>query len=682
MSSFATEKPFAGVQRQRHDGTNGRVALHGHTARKSCDYSATCDRHTTTAKLSRQLPRCRNHDYLDKDKAYGTQPTSRLAEPYALTALELNGIEVDHSLQKANAWAAVPSLLAENCVGLPSSRKLASGKVETQYQLIPEGLLMPDPAVAAAEHKLSTHLYEIKRHRPQLQAVFPTEPPEGVTSPLLKATLKCRGVHVPQSAIVRVNVAQPVESAALGEPQLTSLASCGESSQLLAALGSLEVPPPACAKVADHASLAAKAHPHTTNQAHLNPNQAHASFFDVARAKGTPLEIDLGALCAISAVSTMGRHPSTRLYPRTGIELRGGRVSQHLYEDWDAVEDGDYLPGYKQGEKYKGPYWTVRTSASHDRHASPTSCLTHTPAWVKRYELWWRADGGRQWHKLGCLAGNTDDVGEVAHSLDDLGPGRRGLVARYLRIVPLEGAGGGAMRVGVYGERLGWDRCAPRSRKHDVAELTRGVSIRHSPYPAETETETELITYTLTSSQASASAAPRPRTHVRDGLGLGDNGKHDGYGKGRRLRAPSKRSLRGHAAEMLQEWRDRDLDDCHGRGHEYYYEYIGLLPVGKDGRLYWPSTEEATMGRAEREELELAMALSMSMAQEHAATSEGEGESEGEGSDAVTVEQMAEVVAREWDLECRSGSEEGGERLSPVSAEEDWVVVEAEANAH
>ena len=88
------------------------------------------------------------------------------------------------------------------------------------------------------------------------------------------------------------------------------------------------------------------------------------------------------------------------------------------------------------------------------------------------------------------------------------------------------------------------------------------------------------------------------------------------------------------------------------------------------------------MGREEREELELAMALSMSMAQEHAATSEGEGESEGEGSDAVTVEQMAEVVAREWDLECRSGSEEGGERLSPVSAEEDWVVVEAEANAH
>ena len=229
MSAFATEKPFAGVQRQRHEGTNGRVALHGHTARTTCRYSSF--ERDGAAEHIRQLPRCRNHDYLDKDKSYGTPPTSRLAEPYALTALELNGVEVNHSLQKANAWAAVPSLLAENCVGLPSSRKLASGKVETQYQLLPEGLLMPDPAVAAAEHQLSTHLYEIKRHRPQLQAVFRTEPPESVTSPLLKATLKCRGVHVPQRAIVRVNAAQPVESAAtlrgaaLRVPQLTSLAS-------------------------------------------------------------------------------------------------------------------------------------------------------------------------------------------------------------------------------------------------------------------------------------------------------------------------------------------------------------------------------------------------------------------------------------------------------------------------
>jgi len=374
----------------------------------------------------------------------------------------------------------------------------------------------------------------------------------------------------------------------------------------------------------------------------------------VARAKGKPLEIDLGATCAISAFSTMGRHPSTRLYPKRGFAQRGfGKVQQGE----DIVEDSAHLPGYKQGEKYKGPYWTVRVPADHDH-------LTHSLAWVRRYELWWRADGGRQWHKLGCFTGNADDVGEVAHSVGELGPGRRGLVARYLRVVPLESEGGGAMRVGVYGERLGsWDRCAPRSRKHDAAELPRGV-------------ETELITYTLTSSQAcSASAAARPRSHVRDGLGLGGDGKYDGYGKGKRLRAPSKRSLRGHAVEMLQEWHDRDL-------HGYYYEYIGRPPVGKDGHFHWPSGEETPRGREEREEreeLELAMALSMSMAQEHAARDAATSESEGEGSDTISVEQMAEVVAREWDLECRSGSEEGEEGLS---AEEEWLVVEAEGNAH
>ena len=81
---FPTEKPFAGVRRERHDGTNGRVALHGHTARM-----ASYDSIDGAAELKRQLPSCRNHDYLDKDKAYGTPSTSRLAEPYALTALEL-----------------------------------------------------------------------------------------------------------------------------------------------------------------------------------------------------------------------------------------------------------------------------------------------------------------------------------------------------------------------------------------------------------------------------------------------------------------------------------------------------------------------------------------------------------------------------------------------------------------
>ena len=192
--------------------------------------------------------------------------------------------------------------------------------------------------------------------------------------------------------------------------------------------------------------------------------------------------------------------------------------------------------------------------------------------------------------------------------------------------------------------------------------------------------ETGLVTYTLTSRQASASAAPRPRSHVRDGLGLGTRccKYDDGYGRGKRLRAPVKRSLRGHAAEMLQEWREERScrSDC---------RYPCSLSAAWQLRQICLREEQE-----EREELELAMALSMSMmAQEHASTSASEGEgsdvvTEGsdavtEGTDAVTVEQMAEVVAREWDLECRSGSDEGAEEQS--AEEEEWVVVEAQGLA-
>ena len=187
--------------------------------------------------------------------------------------------------------------------------------------------------------------------------------------------------------------------------------------------------------------------------------------------------------------------------------------------------------------------------------------------------------------------------------------------------------------------------------------------------------ETGLVTYTLTSRQASASAAPRPRTHVRDGLGLGTRCckyYNDGYGRGKRLRAPVKRSLRGHAAEMLQEWREeREERSCRSDGRH---------PCSPSAA--WPLRQICLREeQEEREELELAMALSMSMmAQEHASTSEGEGSDVvTEGTDAVTVEQMAEVVAREWDLECRSGSDEGAEEQG--AEEEEWVVVDAQGLA-
>ena len=72
--------------------------------------------------------------------------------------------------------------------------------------------------------------------------------------------------------------------------------------------------------------------------------------------------------------------------------------------------------------------------------------------WVARYKLEWRPDKGRQWFDLGTFRGNSDPTAEVAHFLGTHDRGANGALAcRYLRLTPLECAGGGALRVGVYG---------------------------------------------------------------------------------------------------------------------------------------------------------------------------------------------------------------------------------------
>merc|ERR1719240_2450525 len=73
------------------------------------------------------------------------------------------------------------------------------------YTLQPTDLVLPDPAVGAAEERLATHIYEIRRHRPKLWRCVSTEPPEGVNAPVLKAALQCVGQRVPQTAAVRCN---------------------------------------------------------------------------------------------------------------------------------------------------------------------------------------------------------------------------------------------------------------------------------------------------------------------------------------------------------------------------------------------------------------------------------------------------------------------------------------------
>jgi len=194
------------------------------------------------------------------------------------------------------------------------------------------------------------------------------------------------------------------------------------------------------------------------------------SAWDVSCSRGKPLEIDLGGTCEITDFSTQGRAPNTRLYP-------------HVWKDKDTgqwlVEDSAYGPDGGSG-RYAGPWFTVKAT-----RGDPTTNGMHIfePAWVGRYELLWRTDGGRAWNSLGVLRGNTDATTEVAHSFATVK-----LRARYLRIVPLDPENGGAMRVGVYGRPLA---------THGVAT---GGSDGSGAAGSSSEGMASLVTYTHTES--------------------------------------------------------------------------------------------------------------------------------------------------------------------------------------
>lgn len=162
-------------------------------------------------------------------------------------------------------------------------------------------------------------------------------------------------------------------------------------------------------------------------------NSSHAAF-SLEQAKGHPLIIDLRKTCVVSAVSTQGRHPLTRKYPH---------VSYTHDEGW--VVEG--RPDWNPKERYKGPFYTVLAPASPN---DPKA--THVEQFVHKYELQWRSDGSHCWHSLGTFRGNSDCCTEVAHILErHPAVSKGGLICRYLRVLPLDSSGGGAMRVGVYG---------------------------------------------------------------------------------------------------------------------------------------------------------------------------------------------------------------------------------------
>lgn len=113
------------------------------------------------------------------------------------------------------------------------------------------------------------------------------------------------------------------------------------------------------------------------------------------------LEVDLGANCEVTYISTQGRFPPVQRIDKES----GSRV----------VRQG--------GREYNN--------------------------WVSSYELSCRVASGRDWVTLGEFRGNFDMNTEVAHEMPP------DLNCRYLRFRPLTYNGMPAMRAGVYGKRTG-----------------------------------------------------------------------------------------------------------------------------------------------------------------------------------------------------------------------------------
>lgn len=199
-----TDKPNSDILRRRHDTTSRHHGMHGHTARQRRQQDASL-----LTEIERGSP-ARIHrsefEYLDAEKAYGEPGMSKLREPFKVTALELEGDGIELTVNRKGGWATVPKFLASHSVSKPAERKLRDGRVETSYELRPQGLILPDPKVSKAVAELSTHIYEIgRRCKPKLVTIVATLPPEAVTKPLLQTALHCAGCRVPQTAIVRCN---------------------------------------------------------------------------------------------------------------------------------------------------------------------------------------------------------------------------------------------------------------------------------------------------------------------------------------------------------------------------------------------------------------------------------------------------------------------------------------------
>lgn len=143
-----------------------------------------------------------------------------------------------------------------------------------------------------------------------------------------------------------------------------------------------------------------------------NPFAAHMDCW-IATNREAWLEVDLGADCCISHISTMGRFPPMMSWPKNQ------RQFDVVNEDHSGWEN-----------------------------------------WTTRYEVSVRAESGRSWMNLGAFRGNADMTSEVVHDLSVVLQSKCAIRCRFLRFRPLGFRGKPALRVGVYGAHSQIQGCA------------------------------------------------------------------------------------------------------------------------------------------------------------------------------------------------------------------------------
>ena len=361
---------------------------------------------------------------------------------YFLTEFEVHGCETSHSYDRALQWVATPNIFADHALSTPTTRRSADGLQVTTAQLPPVAVLLPDRKEAEAEHLRKYLIYAVTGD---------VRARNNRTGRKRSWRYRVRGLRL----WAELSPDPPENLMAAEQPD-------GSAPRLLPA----------------RLSCATCRVPQTATVRMNGPECA----FSLIAAQGRPLDIDLGKACVVAGFSTQGRHPPTRDYPRVARCARDGWVVEGR-PDWDP------------SQRYSGP--TVQVLAAEADGARHRQHLT--PQWVSRYELRWRGDGGRTWRSLGTFEGNSDATTEVAHLLDHRFV-KGGLVCRYLRFVPLEWRGGGAVRVGVYGQPLEGPR--GRHQRQGGGGTRHGPTAHAAPSGAADEGP-ESVTYTLTQTSES-----------------------------------------------------------------------------------------------------------------------------------------------------------------------------------